>query len=124
MKKNYIVISISFESTDEYFQSLGTLARGLAMDIFEALEVQGVSEDLRKIWEVPVSEEFPMRDFGRKITALCKNSDRKVVLMIDEVDKNADNQIFLSFLGMLREKYLKQRSRRESGRRGNCRLAP
>ena len=27
--------------------------------------------------------------------------------MIDEVDKSSDNQIFLSFLGLLREKYLK-----------------
>ncbi len=29
--------------------------------------------------------------------------------MVDEVDKNSDNQIFLSFLGLLREKYLKQK---------------
>ncbi len=28
--------------------------------------------------------------------------------MIDEVDKSSDNQIFLSFLGLLREKYLRQ----------------
>ena len=27
--------------------------------------------------------------------------------MIDEVDKSSDNQIFLSFLGLRREKYLK-----------------
>ncbi len=113
LKEDYLVISISFESADEYFQSLGTLARGLAMDISEALDMQGVSDELRKIWKAPVSEEFPMRDFGRKITSLCKNSSKGVVLMIDEVDKNADNQIFLSFLGLLREKYLKQKSGRD-----------
>lgn len=28
--------------------------------------------------------------------------------MIDEVDKTSDNQIFLNFLGMLRNKYLKR----------------
>lgn len=28
--------------------------------------------------------------------------------MIDEVDKSSDNQIFLSFLGLLRAKYLEQ----------------
>jgi hypothetical protein len=48
-----------------------------------------------------------MRSLGIKITNLCKNCDKKVVLMIDEVDKSSDNQIFLSFLGLLREKYLK-----------------
>lgn len=33
--------------------------------------------------------------------------------MVDEVDKAADNQIFLQLLGLLREKYLRQRVRRD-----------
>ncbi|MEE1542186.1 MAG: hypothetical protein UF067_06925, partial [Paludibacteraceae bacterium] len=37
--------------------------------------------------------------------------ERPVLLMIDEVDKSSDNQLFLNFLGMLRNKYL-ERSRR------------
>ncbi len=113
LKDRYIVIDISFEAADEYFQSLGTFARGLVMDIADCLRAQEVSEDLCRAWEAPVSEEFPLRDFGKKITALCRKSDREVILIIDEVDKNADNQIFLTFLGMLREKYLRQRSGRD-----------
>jgi len=31
---------------------------------------------------------------------------RKVVLMVDEVDKSSNNQLFLDFLGMLRTEYL------------------
>lgn len=42
LKEKYIVIDISFEAADEYFQSLGTLARGLTMDIADRLEAQGV----------------------------------------------------------------------------------
>lgn len=80
------------------------------MDIAERLEAQGVPNALCEEWKAPVSEKFPLRDFGRKITVLCSKSDREVILTIDEVDKNADNQIFLSFLGLLREKYLKQKS--------------
>lgn len=110
LKEKYIVLDLSFEAAEEYFQSLGSLARGLVMDISERLERQGVNENLCKEWKTPVSEEFPLRDFGRKITALCRKSDREVILTIDEVDKNADNQIFLSFLGLLREKYLKYKS--------------
>lgn len=113
LKEKYIVIDISFEAADEYFRSLRTLARGLSMDILECLKAQGVSNDLCRIWAASVSEEFPLRDFGKKITALCSRSDREVILTIDEVDKNADNQIFLSFLGLLREKYLKQKSGRD-----------
>jgi hypothetical protein len=34
--------------------------------------------------------------------------DKKIVLMIDEVDKTSNNMIFLKFLGLLRDKYLKR----------------
>lgn len=33
-------------------------------------------------------------------------SEKGVVLLIDEVDKCPDNQVFLNFLGLLRNKYL------------------
>lgn len=33
--------------------------------------------------------------------------------MIDEVDKSSNNQVFLSFLGLLREKYLDQMKGRD-----------
>lgn len=37
-----------------------------------------------------------------------------MVMIIDEADKSSDNQIFLSFLGMLRDKYLKREMGRDS----------
>jgi energy-coupling factor transporter ATP-binding protein EcfA2 len=43
------------------------------------------------------------------ITRLVKKIGKKVVLMIDEVDKSSNNRLFLDFLGMLREKYLKSK---------------
>lgn len=107
LKSDYLVISLSFEAVDEYFASLGTLAEGLMMDIAECLKNQNVSEIIIEEWNEPLSDKFPLRSLGMKITKLCKASNKKVVLMIDEVDKSSDNQIFLSFLGLLREKYLK-----------------
>ena len=107
LKSDYLVISLSFEAVDEYFASLGTLAEGLMMDIAECLKNQNVSEPIIEEWNEPLSDKFPLRSLGIKITKLCKASNKKVVLMIDEVDKSSDNQIFLSFLGLLREKYLK-----------------
>jgi len=41
---------------------------------------------------------------GDHITDMCE--DKKVVLMIDEVDKTSNNQVFLHFLGMMRKKFL------------------
>jgi len=43
-------------------------------------------------------------DLSDHITDMCE--DKKLVLMIDEVDKASNNIIFLNFLGKLREKYL------------------
>lgn len=77
------------------------------MDIAECLKNQNASETIIEEWNEPLSDKFPLRSLGMKITRLCKASNKKVVLMIDEVDKSSDNQIFLSFLGLLREKYLK-----------------
>ena len=107
LKTDYIVLSLSFEAADEYFQSLASLAEGLMMDIGGCLRAQNVEKELLEEWEQPLSERFPMRSLGEKISNLCRNSRKKIVLMIDEVDKNSDNQIFLSFLGLLREKYLR-----------------
>ena len=66
LKETYFVIDFSFEAADEYFQSLGALVKGLHMDISERLEEQGAPSILRKAWDAPVSEEFPLRDFGKK----------------------------------------------------------
>ena len=78
------------------------------MDISDSLEAQGISPEILKEWNKPVSERFPLRTLGSRITGLCRSCDRKIVLMIDEVDRSSDNQIFLSFLSLLREKYQKQ----------------
>jgi hypothetical protein len=40
------------------------------------------------------------------ITQFVTQSKRDVIVLIDEVDKSTNNQLFLSFLGMLRNKYL------------------
>jgi hypothetical protein len=39
---------------------------------------------------------------------MCEN--RKVVLMIDEVDNASNNRVFLHFLSMLREKFLSRKA--------------
>lgn len=51
-----------------------------------------------------VNHDFDI--LGEKITNLCSDTGKGVVLMIDEVDKCSDNQAFLNFLGLLRSKYL------------------
>lgn len=47
-----------------------------------------------------------MHELSKTIAQLVKKSPRKIVLMIDEVDKSSNNQLFLNFLGLLRQKFL------------------
>lgn len=114
LQKDYLVLSLSFEAADEYFQSLDSFAEGFSLDIEDCLRNQNVEEKLLKEWVMPISEKFPMRSLGFKISQLCRNCNKKVILMIDEVDKSSDNQIFLSFLGLLREKYLKRQQGKDT----------
>ena len=44
------------------------------------------------------------------ITKLVKKTTKKVVVLIDEVDKSSNNQLFISFLAMLRNLYLNRMS--------------
>lgn len=109
LKGEYIVLSLSFEAADDMFTSLYAFAMGFVRRIARELERQGAEENMLLEWRSPVSESFPLDDLGDKITRLCRKCGRKILVMIDEVDKSSDNQIFLSFLGMLREKYLNQK---------------
>lgn len=109
LEERYIVLSLSFEAADDMFTSLYAFAMGFVRRIGRVLKMQGVKESVLQEWSSPVSESFPLDDLGDKITGLCRECGRRIILMIDEVDKSSDNQIFLSFLGMLREKYLNRK---------------
>ena len=49
-KQDYLVLSLSFEAADEYFESLGSLAEGLSLDIEECLREQNVDEKVLEEW--------------------------------------------------------------------------
>ena len=49
-----------------------------------------------------------LENLSLMITAMVNKLDKKVVVMIDEVDKSSNNQLFVSFLAMLRNKYLER----------------
>jgi hypothetical protein len=47
-------------------------------------------------------------DLSTAIVELVKKAKKKVVVLIDEVDKSSNNQLFISFLSMLRNQYLER----------------
>ncbi len=106
-RDDYVALKISFEGIDsdthqhqERFiaEFLILLARRLEFLKFSESS-QFISEHRSEITNLPALSRF--------ITELVKTMPTKSwVLMIDEVDKSSNNQLFLDFLGLLRNKYL------------------
>lgn len=76
-KQDYLVLSLSFEAADEYFESLGSLAEGLSLDIEECLREQNVDEKVLEEWNHSISERFPMRSLEQKSATYAENAVKR-----------------------------------------------
>lgn len=113
LKSEYLVLLLSFEGLgDEAFSDDEMLVNQFISSVAEYLEETDQCTKLLDEWSQPVDAKMKKQDafdlLSKRITWFCKNCSKKVVLMIDEVDKSSDNQVFLHFLGMLRNKYIKR----------------
>lgn len=117
-ENEYMIFLISFEGIEEeVFADVGSFCVrlfGLLYDTIDFGEVEGVPEEIR--------EELHRRSMGdpkdvnfrmltNLLTRLCREAGKPVVLMIDEVDQAGDYQVFVTFLGCLRDMYLKRNTR-------------
>ena len=112
LQQSYIVIFLDFqEMSGGVYEDEEKFAKGLARLFLDAHEFYGaaipekVLDQLNGIIEggcVVLDEIF--RVFRR----WCRESERKIVLIIDEVDTASNNQVFLDFLAQLRSNYLKR----------------
>ena len=111
LKDEYLVISISFEGIGNVVFST---EREFCRKFIELIEInlEYSNENLnKKLLDLSKNVE-DFISLSRTISSFIKEIDKEVILIIDEVDKSSDNQMFLDFLGMLRNKYLE----RERGR--------
>lgn len=104
-KEEYVVIFISFEGIGDLVFEEEELFTKTFLNLLER-DLFIEHEDLVEVIKSQKSEVETIEDLSYFITKFIKKCNKKVVLMIDEVDKSSNNQLFLSFLGMLRNKYL------------------
>lgn len=117
LDKDYCVFLISFEGIEEEaFQNTEVFCTrffGLLYDTIEFGEVTNVPETVgQRLYEL--SQEGMKSNFrtlANIISGLCQEIDRPLILMIDEVDQASNNKVFVTFLGILRDMYLKRRQR-------------
>lgn len=113
LKNQYIVISMSFEGMgSEAFQTEDVFVRRFCTRVAGGLRRAGYKDRLKELWEISSAHDTLQKEnldtLRERIVTFCEQSDREVLLFIDEVDKSADNQMFLNFLGILRELYLER----------------
>lgn len=102
---DYISIKISFEGLgDLIFEREVLFVKTFIQIVCNNLRI--TYESLADFLDGEKEKVNSLNDLSDVITKFIKKTGKKVVLMIDEVDKSSNNQLFLSFLGMLRNKYL------------------
>ncbi|MVX66540.1 AAA family ATPase [Clostridium chromiireducens] len=103
--EEYLPIKISFEGIgDVVFEDEESFSKTFLKIISKNLSLK--DEKLSLFLDEERDTVKDLSDLSSVITKLITKADKKVVIMIDEVDKSSNNQLFLSFLGMLRNKYL------------------
>ncbi len=111
--EEYLPFFLSFEGFD-------MAAYENAQSFIKAFQVE-----LRQIFErARLAELLPLFDNDREMTTLhefggwlskvIEASRKRIVLMIDEVDKSSNHQLFLDFLALLRTKFLSAAQGKES----------
>ena len=107
MSNRYFVIPLSFEGIDDgAFANREAFVASFMNKMSRQLEDIEQDKELAKIWKNDSAKTLD--DLLDRITIFCSACPKPVILTIDEVDKSSDNQLFLNFLGMLRNKYLER----------------
>jgi hypothetical protein len=102
---DYLPIKLNFQGTDsQYLESDTAFGQMFINEIEEYFRFKNEEiADFIKEEQITVTD---MDKLSKFITRLMYRLDKKVVLLIDEVDANSNYTSFLSFLAMLRKKFL------------------
>ena len=104
LSDKYAVINISFEGIDAAtFKNQALFSAAIMKRIKQSLKTNESTKDLLPLLNYMAPQNID--ELSDSISEFCVNAGKAAIFMIDEVDKSSDNQIFLDFLGMLRNKY-------------------
>ena len=116
LRDAYAVITLNFQGLDSsVYESGASFTQGLARRLVYAKVLSDAPipdkfvEELNCITKTK-AEDLKMDELFFLFSRWCKESEKKVVLMIDEVDTASDNQVFLDFLAQLRSGYLERKT--------------
>ncbi|MBR1642133.1 MAG: AAA-like domain-containing protein, partial [Butyrivibrio sp.] len=117
LQNEYIVLSISFEGlSDGGAQTEGEFTQTLSRLVMDQHEFYGVTipdkiVDTLEEYDKREPDKLKLDELYRTFRRWIANNNEPVVLIIDEVDKVTNNQVFIDFLGMLRDGYIAREAR-------------
>lgn len=107
LNDEYIILSASFENAGDVFEREKTFCQYFYRLLYALIcNEPRIPDEVIQLCKKNITEAnfYDFIELSDFISVLCNN--RKVVLMIDEVDQAGNYEIFIKFLGVLRNKYL------------------
>ena len=111
LQNEYIVISLSFESiTKANFATEQSFVKAFCR-LFRKNPIlyREVPDEIKLRFDDYIQRKEEKAEMDELFITLgdwCLSAERPVVMIIDEVDSAANNQVFLDFLGLLRDGYI------------------
>lgn len=111
LQEDYVVVSISFEgvsssnfSSEQSF--VKAFCRKLMREYRAGLKLPNIIKEQLEEYIARKEEKAALDELFDTLMEWCFESERNIVLIIDEVDSPADEQVFLDFLAQLRDSYI------------------
>lgn len=117
LEKDYVVVSLDFQLFGEakfknenifslsfgrsFLRELRYSHADIKNGFAEALETLDSDVKARR-------EDFELQELFEDLSDLCRSLSKGIILMIDEVDSAANNQVFIDFLAQLRGYYIQR----------------
>lgn len=118
LSEQYLIFSISFEGfTENVLGSEAAFCKRIFKLLYTSMlydRTGNIPVDIKAECHKLFQSETQDVDFwalSSFISNLCIQADKPVILMIDEVDQAGSHEIFLAFLGMLRDQYINRNER-------------
>jgi Predicted AAA-ATPase/PD-(D/E)XK nuclease superfamily len=104
-KNDYLIFNLSFEGVgNDFFADEKTFAQGFVEILADYAGYQ--MPELEPWLSEQAIQTAHLKKLATVISQLVQKTVKKIVILIDEVDQSSNNEIFIKFLAMLRNKYL------------------
>lgn len=111
LKNDYQVLSLDFQAISYGdFETEQGFAAAFSREILDCTEdIPANAKEKLELYAAGNVQNVTLSVLFKALIEFCKESEKKLVLIIDEADSATNNQVFIDFLSQLRAYYLKRK---------------